>query len=148
MSSSKQVTFELQGDGSGYPPDSYERVWALPLANGNLLVDNIPFYVMGISSGDEIEARELGGELFFRRLVRPSGNSTFRLLLTDPSKSTIIRQELAALGCESEFNQIVGVLAVEVPKNVSVASFLAYISHAQQNGDVDVEEGALRHQIT
>lgn len=145
MTSHKQVVFTLQDDGSGYPPDAYERLWASVLPNGNLLVDNIPFYVMDISSGDEIEVDDRNGELFFRRPVRLSGNSTFRLLLSDPLKSANIRKDLAALGCETEFNQIAGVLAVEVPETISIGPFLAYIMRMKNSGDIDVEEGALRH---
>jgi Domain of unknown function (DUF4265) len=147
MNNYKQVLFNLDQDGSGYPPTSLERLWVSPLENGNFQVENIPFYVMGISSGDEIKVSEKKGELFFDSLVKPSGNSTFRLFVTDSTKIESIRDYLTKLGCVSELNQLVGVIAVEVPRNIHIKPFLDYIVEAKEVGDIDIEEGALHHDI-
>lgn len=142
-----RVTFELQEDDSGYPPVSSERLWAKPLPNGNFKLDNIPFYASGVSTGDEVEADQVDGELIFRRVAIASGNSTFRILPIDVATNTTIRNDLAALGCRSEFNQHVGVIAVEIPESLRIQPFLDYIVDAQNAGLIDIEEGALRHQI-
>ncbi len=142
-----RVTFELQEDDSGYPPVSSERLWAKSLPNGNYELDNIPFYAFDVSTGDEVEVDQVEGELIFRRVVVASGNSTFRLLLIDVATNTTVRNDLAALGCRSEFNQHVGVIAVEVPGSLQIQPFLDYIVDAQNAGLIDIEEGALRHQI-
>lgn len=147
MNNYKQVLFNLDQDGSGYPPTSLERLWVSPLETGNFQVENIPFYVMGISAGDEIKASEKNGELFFTELVKPSGNSTFRLFATDPTKIKSIRDDLTKFGCVSELNQLVGVIAVEVPHNINIKPFIDYIVEAKEGGDIDIEEGALHHDI-
>lgn len=147
MNKNVRINFNLEMGEDGYPPVATERLWALPLANGNFEIDNIPFYVMKISSGDEVSAANEGAELFFRGLVTPSGNSTFRLLLTDPKSSEVVRKYLTKIHCNSEFNQHVGVIAVEIPHNVDIHPFLEYIVTSQERGELDIEESALRHDI-
>lgn len=143
----KQVLFNLDQDDSGYPPTSLERLWVSPLEAGNFRVENIPFYVMGISAGDEIKVSEKDGELFFAELLKPSGNSTFRLFATDPKKIESIRDYLTKFGCVPELNQLVGVIAVEVPRNINIKPFIEYIVEAKERGDIDIEEGVLHHNI-
>lgn len=52
-----KILFELVQDEDGYPPVGVEGMWGAPLANGNALLDNIPFYARGVSSGDEVRTR-------------------------------------------------------------------------------------------
>jgi hypothetical protein len=138
----------LPYDESGYPPVGYERLWATPLSNGNFRIENIPFYVMGISSGDEVSSIEVNGEFIFSNLVKKSGNSTFRLFLNNAETCESVREILRQKGCTSEFNQHVGVVAVEVPESVEIYPFLEYIVDAQNSDELDIEEGALRHDIS
>jgi len=147
VTSHQKIVFRLERDEDGYPPSDYERLWATPLPSGNYLIDNIPFFVMGISAGDEVSVRHEGDELFFDRLIKPSGASTFRLIPADPSASEKVRAAIKALGCSSEYNQHVGLIAAEVPASKSIQPFLDYIVEEQERGVLDVEEGALRHEL-
>lgn len=119
----------------------------MPLENGNFLVDNIPFYVLGVSPDDEVAAETEGDKLVFKSLIHPSGSSTFRLLLTEPNSSETVRSRLRLLGCETEFNQHVGLIAVEIPENVDIHPFLDFIVEARDKGDLDFEEATLRHKL-
>lgn len=148
MTKHQKIVFSLTQDEDGYPPVPFEGIWAVPLSTGNFRIDNIPFYAAGISSGDEVAADLVDGELQFRTLVRKSDNSTFRLLLKNPSDQAHIRDELAGLGCESEFNQLIGLIAVEIPGGTSIHPFLDYILDAKDKGILDFEESALRHDIS
>lgn len=145
MKDHQRVVFELQRDEDGYPPSDYERLWATPLPNGNYVIDNIPFFVMGISSEDEVSVRRDGEELFFKELVNPSGISTFRLVPSDPSMIAKVREDVKALGGLSEYNQHAGLIAVEIPADQSIDGFLNYIVDEQEQGRLDFQESALRH---
>lgn len=148
MTDAQKVVFRLAQDEFGYPPTDAEIVWTHKLPNGNYRVDNIPFYIRGISSEDEIAADKKDGVVFFRELINPSGNSTFRLLLSDPAKSDQIRGDLGRLGCLVEFHKNVALLAVEIPGGVPIEPFLEYVMYAQERDELDIEEGALRHTIS
>lgn len=143
----QKIVFRLEQDEDGYPPSAYERLWAVPLDNGNYQIDNIPFFVVGISSGDEVSVDSEDGELLFKKLIRASGASTFRLYSHDQSKSQKVRADIEALGAKSEYNQYIGVIAVEIPEHISIRPFLDYIVEEQEKGAIDVEEGVLRHDI-
>jgi len=143
----EKVLFRLEQDECGYPPVSVEGVWALRLANGNMRVDNIPFYVMGISAGDEIEVRSDGSELWFISMVAPSKNSTFRLIPMDVGDLQKVRMSVERLGCKTECHSSAGLIAVEVPANVPIQPFLSYLMDARESGLLDFEEAALRHPL-
>lgn len=146
MEEHKKLVFKLQQD-DGYPPVAHERLWAMPLPNGNFLIDNIPFYAWGISAEDEVEAETIDGELYFKSLVKPSGISTFRLILADPETNAQVRAHLESLGCKSEYNQLIGLVAVEVPSSTLIQPFLDYIVGEKVKGAIDFEESALRHKL-
>lgn len=62
-----KVVFRLEQDEFGYPPTDTEIVWAYELPNGNYRVDNIPFYIRGVSSNDEISVERVDDAVFFAR---------------------------------------------------------------------------------
>lgn len=147
MAEHQKIIFELEQDEDGYPPATKEGVWAMPLPNGHFVIDNIPFFASGVSAEDEVEVERVDGELRFNKVLKPSGISTFRLILSDPETNPIVRAELEALGCKSEYNQHIGLIAVEVPASTSIHPFLDYIVEAKEKGLLDFEEGALRHKL-
>lgn len=146
MEDHKKIVFKLQQD-NGYPPVALEKLWAMPLPNGHFVIDNIPFYAWGISADDEVEAEIVDGELFFKNLVKPSGISTFRLILTDPETNAQVRAHLEFLACKSEYNQHIGLVAVEIPSGTPIQPFLEYIVEEKAKGAIDFEESALRHKL-
>ncbi len=147
MTEKRRITFQLERDEDGYPPSDHERLWATPTHDGHYLIENIPFFIMGISSGDEVSVQPEAAALLFDRLIKPSGASTFRLAPSDLRMSASIRADVEALGCSSEYNQNAGLIAVEVPGSISIQPFLTYITEKLAAGLIDVEEAALRHDV-
>ena len=144
----KQIVFPLVADSEGYPPVSSEGLWAIELPNGNMRIDSIPFYVRGISKDDEVQfERDQHGELWYRGLVRPSKNSTFRLFVSSVEALQEIRSDLNALGAESEANETAGLIAVGVLGHTPIGPVLAYMMDGKVQGRFDFEEAALRHNI-
>ncbi len=143
----KKVSFELQQDEYGYPPDGWEVLWADEIEPGLYLVDNIPFYVKGISSGDVVSAEESGERLKFKELVRPSKNSVIRLMVSDVGGVQAARDSFRELGCESELSNLPKLVAIEVPGNVSFGPVGALIDQGAQSGRWEYEEGVLRHEL-
>src|SRR5258708_3520106 len=77
-----KVLFDLRKDEEGYPPADTEQLWAEPLGNNLFKLDNVPFFVKGISCEDVVEAAaDSQGELRYRSLVRPSAHSTLRVVV-------------------------------------------------------------------
>ncbi|HEX4748446.1 MAG TPA: DUF4265 domain-containing protein [Bryobacteraceae bacterium] len=143
----KKIIFELQQDEDGYPPDKWESLWAFETEPGLYCVDNIPFYVRGISSGDVISAEDKGGQLLFRNLVLPSSNSVFRLYVSDADDVQGVRDEFRALGCETELSNLPKLVAVEIPGKVDFGPVGNLLGQGAGIGRWEYEEGVLRHEI-
>jgi hypothetical protein len=142
-----KVEFLLEPDEDGYPPVSVERLWATPLPNGHYVVDNIPFFVAGISAGDEIAVDAIDGVLRFGILVCPSGISTFRVIPSDSDRVDVVRRELEGLGGNCEIHRQSGLIAIEVGADVPIQPFPDYFVREKAIGAIDFEEAALRHSL-
>ena len=143
-----KIYFELDQDENGYPPDKWETLWAKPAGPDLYEIDNIPFYVKGISSGDLVLAEEKEGVLHFKRLVKPSGNSVFRLYLAEPTQVQAARDEFRQLKCESELSNLPRLIAVEIPNSVDFLEVGNHLTAGSESGRWDYEEGVLRHKIS
>ena len=137
--------FKLEQDAHGYPPNNWESLWAAKTDEGNYRIDNIPFYVRGISCGDIVSVEEVDGELFFKGLVEESGHSLFRLVIFDSATIPQIRSELEGLSCETEASHIEGFISVDCPPDADFARLLDYLQKGESEGRWEFEEASLRH---
>lgn len=142
----RKIRFQLERDEHGYAPTNFEGLRGAMRADGNFMIDNIPFFVRGLSDGDVVSVRREAGELIFAELVEPSTSSTFRVIPTDLAKSAEIRADLKEPGCGTEYGQVVGLISVDVPGSTPIES-LGYILEKKRDGAVDFEEGVLRHEL-
>lgn len=82
-----------------------ERLWAIPLKSGIFKIDNSPFTAYGVSLGDEVFAKKIGGELMFSGISERSGHSTYRIKLPhgkDHDYFLKYWEPLERLGCTYE----------------------------------------------
>lgn len=141
-----KIAFELQQDADGYPPDKWETLWAVRLEERGLYrVDNIPFYVKGISSEDLVRAEQREGLLQFVGLVKASKNSVFRLYVADVEDVQTARDSFRALGCESEQSHIPKLFALEIPGSTKIEAVAALMDEGAEAGRWEYEQGVLRH---
>jgi hypothetical protein len=145
---SHKISFHLEQDVDGYPPVTTENLWATMTGSGLYKVDNIPFYVKGISSGDLVSAVLDDDQLRFDQLVEPSSNSVFRLYVDDVTDVQTSRDEFKALGCESELSNISKLVAFEVPGAVDFNTVATLLDEGLASGRWECEEGVLRHKMT
>jgi hypothetical protein len=140
-----KIGFHLDQDEDGYPPITRENLWAVDLGNGRYRIDNIPFYVRGISDGDVISAKmEEDGRLVFFELVEASFNSTFRLIVSDESETPKVRKMFRELDCPSELVSH-GLISIHIPGSIVMKPIATLIEQGEENGWWGFEEGALRH---
>jgi len=111
--------FKLEKEEEDYPPVDYERLWARPLGEGLFEIDNIPFFVRGISAGDVVAAQSGDGEMVFSELVRASVSSTLRIIVFDATQVQGVRRRLQELGCSTELN-VSKMLGVDVPSRIDL----------------------------
>jgi hypothetical protein len=146
-----KILFELKKD-DGYPPAEIEQLWAEPLGNNLFKIDNIPFYVKGISCEDVVEASaDSRGELRFRSLVRPSTHNTLRVIVfresPDPrplaDRVADLRNQLAEIGCSTELSHVPGLVAVDTDTAL-IDKALVVLRSGEKANLWEYEEGAVR----
>jgi hypothetical protein len=147
-----RVLFELKKDEDGYPPVDAERLWAEPLGNNLFKIDNVPFFVKGISCEDVVEASaDSEGELRYKSLVRPSARNTLRVVMfresPDPrslaERVAVLRSQLAEIGCSTELSHVPGLVAVDTD-SVSINRVLDVLRSGEKANLWEYEEAALR----
>ncbi|HEY1731440.1 MAG TPA: DUF4265 domain-containing protein [Terriglobales bacterium] len=143
----KEIVCELSPDEDGYPPDKWERLWAQEMDSGLFSIDNIPFFLKGISPGDIVSANNEEGELRLQKLVTPSTNSVFRLFVSDVDDVASARQSFRELGCESEQSHIPKLVAIEVPGGINFEAVAKLLDDGLRSGRWEYEEGVLRHPL-
>ncbi len=140
-----RVSFRLLVDEDGYPPADWENLWAQPLGNDRYQLDNTPFFAVGVSLGDVVHAIDDGNRRVFHALSAPSGHSTLRVVIGDPSTLIPLRTRLAELGCASELSHIPNLIAIDVPPASSLAAVRAYLDEGQARAKWEYETSAIRH---
>jgi hypothetical protein len=141
-----RVLFKLEKEDEDYPPVDYERLWARRLDDGSFEIDNIPFFVRGISAGDVVAAQqENGEEVVFSELLSASGSSTLRIIVFDESHVADVRRRLQELGCSTELN-VSKMLAVDVPAQVDLQAVRSWLMEQQSSGALEFEDACIRHE--
>ncbi len=126
-----------------------ENLWAQNLGRDQFKLDNIPFYVYGVSCGDIVAAESAAGRLVFRRVIGRGGHSTYRLLIRDESgyegeHFKRLRVQLEKLGCGYEVAKRRWI-AVDVPPNTDVFAVYKLLESGETTGQWDFEEGHCGH---
>jgi Domain of unknown function (DUF4265) len=149
-----KVHFDLVQDNQGYPPATSESIWAVPLGQARFHLDNIPFFVCGVSCFDIISARtEANGLLKFDQLVNEGGHSTIRVLFYDnPSdprsltgRASELRNRFRELGCSSEQSHIPGLISIDIPPEVDITEPKLILDAGERDQNWSYEEANLVH---
>ena len=127
---------------SAFGEESIESAWAKKVENGYEL-DNILFYAKNYSWRDIVSVEEVEGELYVTGLVQETGHSTVRVLFTDASEVSKIREELKKLGCSSELSNMDNLIAVDVPPKVSYSVIRDYLDKGELKGKWEYQEACI-----
>lgn len=119
-----------------------ESLWALPSGEGFKL-DNIPFYVKGVSFGDVVSAERVEGCLCMKELLETSGHSTVRLWFASEQEVQPVREALKSMGCSSEVSDQPRLVAVDIPPTIAYEDIRSYLDEGESNGKWDYEEACL-----
>ncbi|HEU4328254.1 MAG TPA: DUF4265 domain-containing protein [Roseiflexaceae bacterium] len=141
MSDSK-ILFRLKQDDDGYPPVSYESVWAAQQGT-HYQIDNIPFFTREATCDDVVEATVVDGELWFVRVVQYSRSSLLRAVYFDGTDQAAVRAELERLGCSTEWAQQFRLIAISVPNDVAIEPVLEYLKREEEQGRLSYEEAVI-----
>ncbi len=142
MSERVKVVFFLE---KGEFPYATESVWAKCIAENRFCILNSPFFAFGVSYQDEVEAEPEGDKFRFVKVLRPSGRSTYRVLLQEGR--TIDDPEFCERwrpfhdrGCTYE-SANPKYIAIDIPPGVDVAFLYRLLEAGENDGIWVFEEG-------
>ncbi len=149
-----KMHFDLSPDENGYPPVSSESMWAVPLGQSRFRLDNIPFFICGVSCFDVVSARmDTNGLLKYERLLQAGGHSTLRVLFYETSSDTRpiqervneLRSAFRELACTSELSHIPRLISLDVPPEVNINDALRILDAGEKQELWEYEEATLAH---
>lgn len=128
-----------------------ENLWAEALGDSRYRIDNIPFYVYGISLDDVVRAEDIGGKLVFCEVISRGGHSTYRVLVKDSAgcDSADFKSQwllLEGLGCTREIAKTRWI-AIDVPPVADVFSVYKILEVSEERGIWTFEEGYCGHSV-
>lgn len=138
-----KILFELERDEEGYPPASAETLWAIKAGDGLFKIDNIPFFVLGIAVDDIVSAVPEEGAFRFKEVVHPSGHSTVRVVVYEPSDVSAARELFKQLGCSTEQSHLPRLFAIDVPPSVSLDTLREVLDAGKRQDRWGYEEACL-----
>ena len=150
----RKVHFKVVPNEDGYPPFNSEAMWCIRIDRKRFRVDNIPYFVKGVSYGDVISVSEdKDGYLSFVEVTEDGGHSTFRVILDDecadqPPAEVRIRElarTLEELGCATAISPPPEILAIDIPPSVSVTKVQEMLLDGETRDLWSYEEGTIAH---
>ncbi|MFD9573193.1 DUF4265 domain-containing protein [Streptomyces sp. NPDC059982] len=143
-----KVHFRMDIGEYGWPPASVESLWAVELGDGTVRLDNTPWFVRGVASGDIIQV-ELDGEgvRWAGETVRASENCTIRLIVLKDGGSAAARQSALEifhkLGTTGEGIERYGMVALDIPPEADLPRIQKLLEHGAVEGWWHWEEGCV-----
>lgn len=143
-----KVVFELPRDGDGWPPAASEGLWAVPVAPDVVRLDNTPFFVRNVASGDLIRVeRAEDGQLRAGERLQWSGHCTIRVVpfQNGPLGGSLQRvlDAFAPLGVTGEGIERFGIIALNVAPQADIAAVKRLLRDGERDGWWDYEEGCI-----
>jgi len=143
-----KVHFRMEIDEDGWPPASVESLWAVDLGDGTVRLDNTPWFVRGIASGDVIRVDvDDDGLRWAGETVHSSENCTIRLIVLKDGGSEAARQTVLEtfhrLGTTGEGIEQFRMVALDVPPEADIQRIRKLLEHGEARGWWHWEEGCV-----
>ncbi|MFI8280045.1 DUF4265 domain-containing protein [Streptomyces sp. NPDC085929] len=143
-----KVHFRMDIDEDGWPPASVESLWAVDLGDSTVRLDNTPWFVRGVASGDIINVEFDGdGVLWAGETVRPSQNCTIRLIVLKDDGSAAARQSVLEvfhrLGTTGEGIEQFRMVALDLPPEADLPRIRTLLEHGEAKEWWHWEEGCV-----
>ena len=145
MAQLEKVIFRLTVDDEGYPPVAYESVWAFGLTDSSYLIDDVPYYVYGVSKGDTVRANRVEGELFVSSVIARGGHSTLRVFADDTRIQASMVQELMQRGAKCSVTTGLSLFSVDIAPDVDFEIIDHFLVSRCDGEHIAYEDACLQH---
>jgi len=140
-----RVIFRLEP--SDMHDHSIETLWAVPLRDIQFRIENVPFFIFGVSTGDVVLAKPREERYEYVRTVTKGGHSTYRIFVTKSASAQDFKarwKQLTALGCSKESDGPY-FHAVDVPPETDIYAVYELLERGEHDNVWVFEEGDCGH---
>jgi len=141
-----KIVFELQIDEEeGYPPVGFESVWGIDAAPDTYVIDNVPYYIYGVSKGDVVAAKKDDGEWRAFAVVMRGGHSTLRVFAEDSQARQDILRRLSESEASCGVTPGLSLFTVDIPPHADFQAIDAYLDSVSDGDTIAYEDACLQH---
>lgn len=141
-----KILFNLEENPFGY---STETLWATPVSGRSFQLENSPFYAFGVSYLDVVKAKKSGPFFNFISVIKPSGHSTYRILMNEgqfEGNFLTIWPQISDEGCSYESTgDRRNLFSVDVPPSADIRKVYRLLEKGEEEGIWDFEEAHCGH---
>jgi len=145
MSVYEKLIFKLIPDEEGYPPVSTEAIWGERVGVNQYQVDNIPYYVYGVSKGDVVKVENISGEHVVSGVIMRGGHSTLRVYVEEQRRKSEVVQAIAERGGVCSVSSEFSLFPVDIPPEVDFRAIDEYLSSIADDELISYEDACLQH---
>ena len=137
-----RISFELENTYF----TEVESIWALPHTEGGYVIDNVPFFVPGISVGDRVGAENIDGRLWATSVIAKGSCGTTRVMhysaypTGDLAAIEILVPRFCDLGADGEVAQDIPLLALCFSADRRSMELRAELHRLYRREEIAIEE--------
>lgn len=137
----KKIFFKLTIKDD-YPPVTEESIWGNEVEENLFKIKNIPFYTKDVSFDDIVSVIVKNENLYYKKTVKSSGNSTIRVIFFDEEKTDECISHLEEIGCDFEkFSS--NFISINIPITLNIEIVLNYLEYLSSKEIADYEYGKI-----
>src|SRR5690606_29181714 len=142
-----KVHFQLVQDEDDWPPFTVESIWCTDLGDGRFQVNNVPYFVKGVSFGDLIVTKAREGGAWFDHVDVPSRNSTVHIFSFDDGKTQDMIDWARQHDCIFEMAYERQYMALSVPEAVPATQWMVKLKALESVADdgFEFDVSSMRH---
>ncbi|MGT0192272.1 DUF4265 domain-containing protein [Burkholderia pyrrocinia] len=123
----------------------FESMWGIFSDESSCVVDNVPYYVYGVSKGDAVAIENVDGELFVSSVISRGGHSILRVFAEDPGTKASLISELKLLGAQCSATRGLSLFAVDIPPEIDFTKIDAFLASRCDGEHLAYEDACLQH---
>jgi len=122
-----KATYHLNQDDDGYE------------------LDNIPFFVYGVSKGDVLAFQKNKDEFVASSVLKNNGHSTMRMYMNVEHRKNAVIYALQLLGGFTNSAVTSPLFSLDIPPEISFAAIDRFLKEKMNEGILDYEDACLQH---
>ena len=126
-----KVHFPLEIDEDNFPPINVESLNAFQRNNGEIRLDNTPFFITGVALGDVVRCTvdSSTNGVWFEKVISESGNKALSIIFLETHCKDDVYLQLKKFGCYCEYGEFDGMdmLAVCVYQSEDYSKIASYL---------------------